>query len=32
MHCTGMKFYEAAKAMLPGRVLLTSTGTRFAFG
>jgi len=32
MHCTGEKFYEAAKAALPGRVLLTSTGTRFSFG
>jgi 7,8-dihydropterin-6-yl-methyl-4-(beta-D-ribofuranosyl)aminobenzene 5'-phosphate synthase len=32
MHCTGMKFYEAAKEALPGKVLLTSTGTRFTFG
>jgi 7,8-dihydropterin-6-yl-methyl-4-(beta-D-ribofuranosyl)aminobenzene 5'-phosphate synthase len=32
MHCTGLKFYEAAKEALPGKVLLTSTGTRFTFG
>ncbi len=32
MHCTGTAFYEAAKQALPGRVLLSSTGTRFTFG
>ena len=32
MHCTGTPFYEVAKQELPGRVLLSSTGTRFVFG
>lgn len=32
MHCTGTKFYEIAKQVMPGRVLLSSTGTRFIFG
>ena len=32
MHCTGTPFYEVAKQELPGRVLLSSTGTRFTFG
>jgi 7,8-dihydropterin-6-yl-methyl-4-(beta-D-ribofuranosyl)aminobenzene 5'-phosphate synthase len=32
MHCTGSTFYEVAKQALPGRVLLSSTGTRFTFG
>ena len=32
MHCTGTTFYEVAKQELPGRVLLSSTGTRFTFG
>jgi len=32
MHCTGTPFYELAKQELPGRVLLSSTGTRFTFG
>lgn len=32
MHCTGTTFYEVAKQELPGRVLLSSTGTRFVFG
>ena len=32
MHCSGTAFYEAAKRALPGRVLLSSTGTRFTFG
>ncbi len=32
MHCTGTPFYEMAKQELPGRVLLSSTGTRFGFG
>jgi len=32
MHCTGNTFYEVAKQELPGRVLLSSTGTRFTFG
>jgi len=31
MHCTGTLFYEVAKRELPGRVLLSSTGTRFVF-
>jgi 7,8-dihydropterin-6-yl-methyl-4-(beta-D-ribofuranosyl)aminobenzene 5'-phosphate synthase len=32
MHCSGMTFYEVAKQEMPGRVLLSSTGTRFTFG
>jgi 7,8-dihydropterin-6-yl-methyl-4-(beta-D-ribofuranosyl)aminobenzene 5'-phosphate synthase len=32
MHCSGEAFIEAAKEMLPGKVLRTSTGTRFVFG
>ncbi len=32
MHCTGEAFYEIAKHEMPGRVLLSSTGTRFTFG
>lgn len=32
MHCTGTPFYEAAKQELPGRVLLSSTGSRYSFG
>jgi len=32
MHCSGATFYEVAKQELPGRVLLSSTGTRFTFG
>jgi 7,8-dihydropterin-6-yl-methyl-4-(beta-D-ribofuranosyl)aminobenzene 5'-phosphate synthase len=32
MHCSGTAFYEAAKREMPGRVLLSSTGTRFSFG
>jgi 7,8-dihydropterin-6-yl-methyl-4-(beta-D-ribofuranosyl)aminobenzene 5'-phosphate synthase len=32
MHCTGTTFYEVAKQELPGRVLLSSTGTRYTFG
>lgn len=32
MHCSGSNFYEMAKQELPGRVLLSSTGTRFVFG
>ena len=32
MHCTGTPFYEAAKQEMPGKVLLSSTGTRFTFG
>lgn len=32
MHCSGMAFYELAKQEMPGRVLLSSTGTRFTFG
>jgi 7,8-dihydropterin-6-yl-methyl-4-(beta-D-ribofuranosyl)aminobenzene 5'-phosphate synthase len=32
MHCTGTTFYELAKQELPGRVLLSSTGTRYTFG
>lgn len=31
MHCSGENFFEAAKAVLPGRVLRTSTGTCFEF-
>jgi 7,8-dihydropterin-6-yl-methyl-4-(beta-D-ribofuranosyl)aminobenzene 5'-phosphate synthase len=32
MHCSGTTFYEIAKQELPGRVPLSSTGTRFIFG
>ena len=32
MHCTGTGFYEFAKQEMPGRVLLSSTGTRYTFG
>jgi 7,8-dihydropterin-6-yl-methyl-4-(beta-D-ribofuranosyl)aminobenzene 5'-phosphate synthase len=32
MHCTGNVFYELAKQEMPGRVLLSATGTRFVFG
>ena len=32
MHCSGTTFYEMAKQELPGRVLLSSTGTRYTFG
>jgi 7,8-dihydropterin-6-yl-methyl-4-(beta-D-ribofuranosyl)aminobenzene 5'-phosphate synthase len=32
MHCTGTTFYEMALQALPGRVLLSSAGTRYAFG
>jgi 7,8-dihydropterin-6-yl-methyl-4-(beta-D-ribofuranosyl)aminobenzene 5'-phosphate synthase len=32
MHCTGAPFYEAAQREMPGRVLLSSTGTRYTFG
>jgi 7,8-dihydropterin-6-yl-methyl-4-(beta-D-ribofuranosyl)aminobenzene 5'-phosphate synthase len=32
MHCSGETFIEAAKQALPGKVLRTSTGTRFDFG
>lgn len=31
MHCSGTTFYEAAKQEMPGRVPLSSTGTRFIF-
>jgi 7,8-dihydropterin-6-yl-methyl-4-(beta-D-ribofuranosyl)aminobenzene 5'-phosphate synthase len=31
MHCSGETFIEAAKQAMPGKVLRTSTGTRFAF-
>ncbi len=32
MHCSGNTIYEMAKQEMPGRVLLSSTGTRFIFG
>jgi 7,8-dihydropterin-6-yl-methyl-4-(beta-D-ribofuranosyl)aminobenzene 5'-phosphate synthase len=32
MHCSGTRFYELARQATPGRVLLSSTGTRFTFG
>ena len=32
MHCSGENFIEAAKQAMPGRVLRSSTGTRFTFG
>jgi 7,8-dihydropterin-6-yl-methyl-4-(beta-D-ribofuranosyl)aminobenzene 5'-phosphate synthase len=32
MHCSGESFIEASKAAMPGKVLRSSTGTRFVFG
>ena len=32
MHCSGETFIEAAKQAMPGKVLRSSTGTRFVFG
>lgn len=32
MHCSGSRLYEIARQEMPGRVLLSSTGTRFIFG
>ena len=32
MHCSGNTIYEMDKQEMPGRVLLSSTGTRFIFG
>jgi 7,8-dihydropterin-6-yl-methyl-4-(beta-D-ribofuranosyl)aminobenzene 5'-phosphate synthase len=32
MHCSGETFIEAAKQALPGRVIRSSTGTRYDFG
>jgi 7,8-dihydropterin-6-yl-methyl-4-(beta-D-ribofuranosyl)aminobenzene 5'-phosphate synthase len=32
MHCAGTAFYEVAKEQMPGRVILSSTGSRFTFG
>jgi len=32
MHCSGLSLYDMAKQDMPGRVLLSSTGTRFVFG
>lgn len=32
MHCSGETFFEAAKQALPGKVIRTSTGTRYEFG
>ncbi len=31
MHCTGTPFHEMAEQEMPGRVRLSSTGTRFVF-
>jgi 7,8-dihydropterin-6-yl-methyl-4-(beta-D-ribofuranosyl)aminobenzene 5'-phosphate synthase len=31
MHCSGENFFKAAEATLPGKVVRTSTGTRFEF-
>ncbi|MBK7658527.1 MAG: MBL fold metallo-hydrolase [Betaproteobacteria bacterium] len=31
MHCSGSTFYEVARQEMPGRVPLTSTGTRYTF-
>lgn len=31
LHCTGEPFYEKAKVQMPGKVLRSYTGTRFAF-
>lgn len=32
MHCSGENFFDAARQAMPGRVVRTSTGTRFTFG
>jgi 7,8-dihydropterin-6-yl-methyl-4-(beta-D-ribofuranosyl)aminobenzene 5'-phosphate synthase len=32
MHCSGLSFYEEAKAQMPGKVPLASTGTTFTLG
>jgi 7,8-dihydropterin-6-yl-methyl-4-(beta-D-ribofuranosyl)aminobenzene 5'-phosphate synthase len=32
MHCSGSAIYEVAKQEMPGKVPLSSTGTRFVFG
>jgi 7,8-dihydropterin-6-yl-methyl-4-(beta-D-ribofuranosyl)aminobenzene 5'-phosphate synthase len=32
MHCSGETFIEAAKQALPGKVIRSSTGTRYDFG
>jgi 7,8-dihydropterin-6-yl-methyl-4-(beta-D-ribofuranosyl)aminobenzene 5'-phosphate synthase len=32
MHCSGSTFYEMAKQEMPGRVVLSSTGSRYTFG
>jgi len=32
MHCSGSTFYEVAKQEMPGRVVLSSTGSRYTFG
>ncbi len=32
MHCSGETFIEACKQAMPGKVLRSSTGTRFVFG
>lgn len=32
MHCSGQSFYAMATQAMPGKVLLSSTGTRFTFG
>jgi 7,8-dihydropterin-6-yl-methyl-4-(beta-D-ribofuranosyl)aminobenzene 5'-phosphate synthase len=32
MHCSGLPFYEEAKAQMPGKVPLASTGTTFTLG
>jgi 7,8-dihydropterin-6-yl-methyl-4-(beta-D-ribofuranosyl)aminobenzene 5'-phosphate synthase len=32
MHCSGENFFDAARQAMPGRVVRTSTGTRYTFG
>ena len=32
MHCSGESFYAMATQAMPGKVLWSSTGTRFTFG
>lgn len=32
MHCSGSAFYDIAREQMPGRVILSSTGSRFTFG
>jgi 7,8-dihydropterin-6-yl-methyl-4-(beta-D-ribofuranosyl)aminobenzene 5'-phosphate synthase len=31
-HCAGERFYDIARAEMPGRVVRAAVGTRFTFG